>query len=131
MPSLSHVFLRDLQFNDLVRFLERAEQRRRRLANLIVDRSILDLDEDVVVELAVEILEVVVGGAGAVILEIPPVHLVVVYKPAIEKESAMRLKRATQSHLRRRRECGPRRKDQHVLRNPLSGRSHRGQERRV
>ena len=54
VPLLAEVLLRDLQLDRLVRLLERAEQRRRRLAHLEVDRPVLDLDDDVVVELAVE-----------------------------------------------------------------------------
>ena len=54
VPRLADVLLRDLQLDRLVRLLERAEQRRRRLAHLEVDRAVLDLDDHVVVELAVE-----------------------------------------------------------------------------
>ena len=54
MPRLADVLLRDLQLDRLVGLLERAEERRRRLADLEIDRPVLDLHDDVVVELAVE-----------------------------------------------------------------------------
>ena len=70
VPRLAEVLLRDLQLDRLLGLLQRAEQRRRRLAHLEIDGPVLDLDDDVVVELAVERLEVVVGGAGAIVLQI-------------------------------------------------------------
>ena len=54
VAALAEVLLGDLQLDRLVGVLQRAEQRRRRLAHLEVDRSVLDLDDDVVVEPAVE-----------------------------------------------------------------------------
>ena len=54
VASLADVLLRDLEFDGLVGFLERAEERRRGLAHLEIDGAVLDLDDDVVVELAVE-----------------------------------------------------------------------------
>ena len=42
---LPHVLLRDLQLDRLVRLLERAEQRRGRLAHLKIDRAVLDLND--------------------------------------------------------------------------------------
>ena len=49
VPLLAEILLRDLQLDRFVRLLERAEERRRRLADLEVDRSVLDLQHDVVV----------------------------------------------------------------------------------
>ena len=91
MPLLAEVLLRDLQLDGLVGFLEAAEQGRSRLADLEVDRAVFDLEDDVVVELAVEVVEVVVGRFGAVVLRIVPVHFVVVDEPAIEEDAAVRL----------------------------------------
>ena len=54
MARLAEVFLGDLKFDRLVGLLERAEQRRGRLADLEIDRAVLDLNYDVVVELAIE-----------------------------------------------------------------------------
>ena len=93
MPALAEVLLGNLQLDRLVGVLQRAEQRRRRLAHLEVDRPVLDLDDDVVVEAAVEADEVVVGGARAIVLQVAPVHLVVVDEPAIEEHAAVRLER--------------------------------------
>ena len=46
---------------------------------------------DVVGELAVERMEVVVGGFGAIVLGIVPIHFVVVDEAAIEQDAAVRL----------------------------------------
>src|SRR5580700_7217686 len=53
-----------------------------------------DLDDYVVVELAVKRMEVVVGGFGAIILRVAPIEMMVVDKRAIKNDSAMRRKRA-------------------------------------
>ena len=63
-------------------------------ANLEIDGAVLDLNHGVVVELAVEGMEVVVGGAGAVVVGVLPVHVVVVDEAAIEEQAAMGLERA-------------------------------------
>src|SRR5207253_6365249 len=76
-----------------------AKQRRRGLANLKVYRTVLDLNDDVVIELAVEFVKVVVGGSSAIILRIFPVHVVVVHEAAIEDHAAVRLERASE-HIR-------------------------------
>ena len=54
----------------------------------------LDLDDDVRFELAVEGVEVVVAGAGAIGLEVVVVEVVVVDEAAIEHDAAVRLERA-------------------------------------
>ena len=51
---LTEILLCDLQLDRLIRVAQRAEERRGRLANLKVDRAVLDLEDDVRVELAVE-----------------------------------------------------------------------------
>ena len=84
MPRLADVFLRDLQLDGLVGVFQRAEQRRRGFAHLEIDGAVLDLHDHVVVELAVQRLEIVVGGAGAVVLRIVPIHVMVVDEAAIE-----------------------------------------------
>ena len=55
VPGLPHVLLGDLQFDRLVGLFERAKQRGSGLAHLEIDGAVLDLDDDVVVELAVEL----------------------------------------------------------------------------
>ncbi len=65
-------------------FFQRAEQRRSGLAHLEINGAVLDLDDRVVVELAIQRLEVVIGGAGAVVLRIVPIHVMVVDEAAIE-----------------------------------------------
>src|SRR5437868_6891121 len=50
MPLLPCVLLRDLQFDTFVCFLQPAEKRRHWFPSLEVNWSILDLDDDVVVE---------------------------------------------------------------------------------
>ena len=90
MVLLAGVFLRDLQFNRFVGFFEAAEQRRNRFARLEVNRAMLDLDDDVVFELAVERMKIVVGSLGAVVLGIAPVEMMVVNERAIENDTVMR-----------------------------------------
>ena len=94
MALLAGVFLRDLQFDGFVGFFEAAEERRDRLARLEVDRAVLDLDDDVVVELAVERMEIVVSGSGAIVFGIAPVEMMVVDEGAIEEEAAVRFQSA-------------------------------------
>ena len=67
MPLLAEILLRDLQLDRLIGVAQRPEQRRCRLAYLEIDRTVLDLDDDVGVELPVEREEVVVGGTGAIV----------------------------------------------------------------
>src|SRR6185312_8602187 len=70
MTRLPEVLLCHLQLDRDVGVLERAEQRRDRLADLEIDRSMLYLDDDVLVERAVERLEVVVGRPGTIVLRV-------------------------------------------------------------
>ena len=93
MALLAGVLLRDLQFDGLVGVVQAGEERRDRLAHLEVDGAVLDLDDDVGLELAVERMEVVVAGAGAVGLEVVPVEVMVVDEAAIENDAAVRCER--------------------------------------
>ncbi len=88
---LAEIFLRNLQLDGLIGVLQRAEQRRRGFAHLEIDGAVLDLHDHVVVELAVQLLEIVVGGARAVVLGIVPIHVMVVDEAAIKDETAVRL----------------------------------------
>src|SRR6266705_7176592 len=94
MVLLAGVFLRDLQFDRLVCFFEAAEQRRNRFVRLEVDWAMLDLDDDVVFELAVERMKIVVGGFGAVVLGIAPVEVMIVDESAIKHDAVVRLQSA-------------------------------------
>src|SRR5216684_65502 len=94
MVLLAGVFLRDLQFNGFVRFFEAAEQRRNWFARLEVDRTMFDLDDDVVFELAIERMEIVVGGFSAVIFGVAPVEIMIVDESTIKHDAMMRLERA-------------------------------------
>src|SRR5580698_10920589 len=93
MPPLPEIFLRNLQLDRLIRFRHRAEERRRGLAYLKIDRPIFDLENHVRIELAVERLENVVRGARAISLHVVPVEMMVIYKPAIKEDAAVRLQR--------------------------------------
>src|SRR5207245_1228129 len=84
----------NLQLNRLICLQHCAEQRRGWLAYLEVDWPVLNLDDDIVVELAVEGMEVVVGGASAVSFRITPVQVMVVNEGAVEQDSGMRTKRS-------------------------------------
>src|ERR671925_1541437 len=88
---LSQVFLGDLQFNGLVGFLKATQKGRRRLAHLKIDGAVLDLDDDVVIELAIERMKNVVSGPGSVIFGIAPVKMMVVHKRTIHDNAAVRL----------------------------------------
>src|SRR5580693_5095612 len=94
MPLLAGVLLGDLQLDGFVGFLEPGEQRRRRFACLEVDRSVFDLNDDVVVELSVERMKMVVSGVRPIILWPTPVEMMVVDKCAIEDDAVVRLERA-------------------------------------
>ncbi len=87
---LAGVLLGDLQFNGLVGVPKRGEEWRDRLANLKVDRAVLDLDDHVGFELTVEGMEVVIAGPGAVGFEIVPVQMIVVNESAIQNDAAVR-----------------------------------------
>ncbi len=69
--------------------LEAGEERRDGLAGLEVDGAFLDLDDDVGEELAVEGVEDVVGGAGAVGFGVVPVEVVVVDEGAVEDDAVV------------------------------------------
>ena len=86
---LAGVLLRDLEFDGLAGVLERGEEWRDGFADLEVDGAVLDLDDDVGFELAVEGVEVVVAGAGAVGFEVVVVEVVVVDEAAIEDDAAV------------------------------------------
>src|SRR5262245_45496131 len=94
MALLAGILLRDLQFDSLICFLQCSEKRRGGLADLEVDRAVFDLQHYIVIELAIQFGEVVIGGRGAVVLRIPPVHVMVVYEPSVENQAAMSLERA-------------------------------------
>src|ERR1700751_4112614 len=86
VPLLAQVLLCDLQLDRFVRLLEPAEQRRDGLTHLKVNRAVLDLDHDVVVELSVERMKVVVSSLRAIVLQICPIEMMVVDKGAIEDD---------------------------------------------
>ena len=58
---LPGIFLRDLQFDRLVRFFQAAEKRRDGFARLKINRAMLDLEDDVFVKLPVERMKIVIG----------------------------------------------------------------------
>src|SRR5437660_355316 len=94
MPLLPGVLLRDLQFHRRIRMLQTAKERRNRFAYLKIDWPRFDLNDYVVVELAVERMEYIVCGSSAVTLGILPVEVMVVDKRPVKKNAAVRSKRA-------------------------------------
>ncbi len=86
---LAGVLLRDLEFHGLAGLSESAEEGRDGLARLEVDGAFLGLDDDVGRELAIEGMEDVVGGAGAVGLGVAPVGVMVVDEGAVEDDAAV------------------------------------------
>src|SRR5215472_14028316 len=95
MLLLAGVFLCDLEFDRFVAAAQSGKQRRRRFAHLKINRSVLDLDDGVVIELAIKRMKIVVGGLGAVVFQIAPVEMVVIDEGAIENDASMRLQSAS------------------------------------
>src|SRR6267154_218260 len=89
MALLAGVFLGYLQFDGFVGFLESAEEGRDWFASLKVDRSMFDLDDYVVFELAVEGMKDVVGGSRAIIFWVAPIEMMVIDEGSIKKNSAV------------------------------------------
>src|ERR1700694_499433 len=87
MPLLAGVFLSDLQLHSHIRTLQPPKEWRNRFADLKVNGPMLDLNDDVVVELAIEGMEYIVGSFRAVTLRILPVEVMVVYKRPIENDA--------------------------------------------
>ena len=94
MTLLARVLLGDLQFERFVGGVQGAEQRRHRLTYLEIDRTVLDLHQNVVVEHPIQLVKIVPGRTGAIVLQIAPIHVVVVDESAVKQETAMRLQRA-------------------------------------
>src|SRR6267142_2586548 len=94
MPLLSGVFLSNLQLHRHIRLLQPAKERRNRFADLKVNWSMFDLNNYVVVELAIERMEYIVCSFRAVALRILPVEVMVVYKRAIKNDSTVGFERA-------------------------------------
>src|SRR6266852_7202824 len=94
MPLLPGVFLSDLQFHRHVRLLQTAEERRNRFANLKVNWPMFNLNNNVVIEFAIERMEYVVGSSRAICLGILPVEVMVVHKCPVKNDSAVGLERA-------------------------------------
>src|SRR5713101_8291624 len=92
MPLLPRVLLCDFQLNRLARFLKSAKERRDWFTRLEIDRSILNLDDDVVCKLAVERMKNIIGSSGAIALGIVPVKMMVIDKGPVENDSGVRLK---------------------------------------
>src|SRR5258708_5659226 len=80
MPLVSGVLLRRLQLDGLVGIRHRPKQRRGRFTHLEIDRAVLDLDDDVLVEFTVERMEIIIGGAAAVVFRISPIQVMVIYE---------------------------------------------------
>ena len=98
VPLLSGIFLRHLQLDRLVGCTKRTEERRHGFARLEVDGTVLDLENDIASNRAVEIVEVVPRRASTIVLQVAPVHMVVVDEPAIEDDAAVRRQR-TRDHV--------------------------------
>ena len=84
MTLLAGIFLRHLQLDHSVGFLQAAQQRRYRFARLKIDRPVLDLDNDVVVEFPVERVKNVVRGSRAIRSCITPIQMMVVNKGTVK-----------------------------------------------
>ncbi len=91
MTRLPEILLRNLKLDRLIGFFQSSEQRRGWFAHLKIDGAVLDLHHHVRFEFSIQRPEIVVGGASAVILRIPPVHVVVVNEAPVEEQAAVRL----------------------------------------
>ena len=67
MLLLTRIFLRDLQLDGFIRALQTCEERRYWLAHLEIDRTVLDLDDYVVVERAIERMKIVIRRFRSII----------------------------------------------------------------
>ena len=81
--------------------------------------------DDVVVELAIQVVKVVISGAGAVVLEVAPIHVMVVDEAAVEAAGRRAARGRAPPRWRRRRGCGCRPRGRRGLPNRPSGRSRR------
>ncbi|MNW46356.1 hypothetical protein D3C74_236480 [compost metagenome] len=96
MVLLPGIFLGDLKLDHLVRQRHRAQQRRYRLAHLKVNRTVFDLQDDVLFESPVQRDEMIVGGPCPIRLAVSPVLLAVVNEASPDHEPAVRLQRLGQ-----------------------------------
>src|SRR5690348_6939084 len=90
MPLLAEVFLRDLQFDGFICFLEAAEERGGGFAHLEINRPVFDLDDYIVVKFAVKRMKDVVSRASAIVFEITPVEMMVIDKGPVKNDAVMR-----------------------------------------
>src|SRR5262249_801540 len=91
MALLARVLLRNLKLYNLTSLFQRTKQRRGRLAHLEVDWAMLYLKKRVVIKTAVERLKVVICSACPVVLQVAPVHVMVVDESSIKDDAAVRL----------------------------------------
>src|SRR5689334_17153752 len=91
MPLLAGIFLGNLKLDRLIGFMQAAEQRRCRFANLKIDGAVFNLDDHIIFKPSIQRMKYVKSGAGAIILPIGPVQVMVVDKRAIENDSAVGL----------------------------------------
>src|SRR5260370_23500256 len=97
MSLLASVLLSDLQLHRHVGMSQTAKQRRNWFANLKVNRPVFDLNDDVVLDLAIERLEYVVCSSRAVALGILPIKVMVVDERPVENNAAVGFERACDS----------------------------------
>src|ERR1035438_441630 len=93
LPLLSGIFLGDLQFDGFIGAAQAGKKRRSRFAYLEIDWTILDLNDDVLVEVAVQRVEVIVSGLRAIVFQVVPIQMVVVDEGAIKDDTPLRIVR--------------------------------------
>src|SRR5258708_19369725 len=74
--------------------LQTAKERRNRFADLKVNWPVLGLNDDIVVEFAIERMECIVCSFRPVALGILPVAMMVIHKRSIENDATMGFERA-------------------------------------
>ncbi|MNC31270.1 hypothetical protein D3C75_795850 [compost metagenome] len=96
MPLLTSILLGYLKLDYLIGALHRSEQWRHWLPNLEIHRSVLDLQEYIIPELAIQRLKVIISRPRTIRRAVPPVLHAVIDKAAPNDKSAMRFKRIRQ-----------------------------------
>ena len=87
---MSCVFLCNLHFQHLVSLGKSTQKRRNRLSYLEIHRSVLDLQNYIVMILPIKTFEIIISGSCPVCLGVAPVLSAVIYKASPDDDPAIR-----------------------------------------
>src|SRR5258708_7113971 len=96
MTLLTCIFLSRLQLDSLRGMPKRAKERAHALPRLKIDGTMLDLDDDIWLKLAIIFRKIVIAGASPISLRIVPIEVMVVNKTTVKHYPFVRLKSAGQ-----------------------------------